>query len=82
MANKLELCIDTIKESVKKDVKESDCPLHMWDYCLERRVRIHNLTAKGRFNLHDSNAHANILNETEAYPIYAPASGSSGPILD
>ena len=45
-------------------MKESDSPLPLWDYCLERRVWIHNLTAKGLFNLHVSNAHANLLNET------------------
>ena len=45
-------------------MKESDCPLSLWDYFLERRVCIHNLTEKGRFNLHGSNAHTDMLNET------------------
>jgi hypothetical protein len=28
-----------------------------WDYCLERRARIHILTAKSNFKLHGTNAH-------------------------
>ena len=62
--NKVELYIGIIKEAVRKDIKESDCPLSLWDYFLERRVRIHNLTSKGRFNLHGSNAHTDMLNKT------------------
>ena len=30
---------------------ESNCPLCLWDYCIERRVRINNLTAKNLFAL-------------------------------
>ena len=56
-ANKAELYIGIIKEAVRKDMKESNCPLPLWDYCVERRVRINNMTAKDRFNLHGSNAH-------------------------
>ena len=51
-----ELYIGIIKEAVKKDMKESSCSLPLWDYCVERRVRINNMTAKDRFNLHGSNA--------------------------
>ena len=29
----------------------------LWDYCVERRARIHNMTAKGSFSLHGSNPH-------------------------
>ena len=63
-ANKAELYIGIIKEAVRKDMKELNCPLPLWDYCLERRVCIHNLTAKGRFNLHGSNAYTDLLSET------------------
>jgi hypothetical protein len=28
-----------------------------WDYCLERRARINNITAKSNFKLHGTNAH-------------------------
>jgi hypothetical protein len=37
-ANKAELYIGLIKASVSKDMKESDCPLVFWDYCVERRA--------------------------------------------
>jgi hypothetical protein len=38
-------------------MKESNCPLVLWDYCVERRVRINNLTAKDIFKLHGTNVH-------------------------
>ena len=33
---------------------ESNSPLCFWDYCVERRARINNLTAKDAFRLHGS----------------------------
>jgi hypothetical protein len=56
-ANKAELYIGLIKEAVRKDMKDSNCPLAFWDYCVERRARINNMTAKDMFKLHGSNAH-------------------------
>jgi hypothetical protein len=56
-ANKAELYIGLIKEATRKDMKESNCPLVLWDYCVERRARINNLTAKDIFKLHGTNAH-------------------------
>ena len=50
-ANKAELYIGLLKEAVRKDMREADSPLCLWDYCVERRARINNLTAKSRFNL-------------------------------
>ena len=37
-SNKVELYIKLMKEAVRKDMKEANCPLCLWDYCLERRV--------------------------------------------
>jgi hypothetical protein len=62
-ANKAELYIGLIKEAVRKDKKESGCPLAFWDYCVERRARIHNLTAKDLFTLHGSNPHTALTGE-------------------
>jgi hypothetical protein len=62
-AHKAELYIGSIKEAVRKDMKASNCPLPLRDYCVERRVRINNLTAKDRFNLHGSNAHTTLTGE-------------------
>ena len=44
-SNKDELHIGLIKEAVRKDMDESNSPLCFWDYCVERRAKINNLTA-------------------------------------
>ena len=62
-SNKAELYIGLLKEAVRKDMKESNSPMVLWDYCIERRARIHNLTAKSRFNLHGTNPHTLTLGE-------------------
>jgi hypothetical protein len=62
-ANKAELYIGLIKEAVRKDMKESDYPLAFWDYCVERRARINNLTAKYLFTLHGPNAYTALTGE-------------------
>ena len=51
-SNKAELYIGLLKEAVHKDMRESDSPMSLWDYCVERRARINNLTAKDNFMLH------------------------------
>eukprot|EP00980_Cylindrotheca_fusiformis_P014396 scaffold3830_cov85-Cylindrotheca_fusiformis.AAC.8 len=50
-ANRAELYIGLLKEAVRKDMKSSNCPLAFWDYCVERRARVHNLTSKDTFKL-------------------------------
>jgi Reverse transcriptase (RNA-dependent DNA polymerase) len=62
-ANRSELYIGLLKEAVRKDMKESNCPLVLWDYCVERRARINNMTAKNLFQLQGSNAHFTITGE-------------------
>lgn len=54
-ANRAELYIGLLKESVRKDLKESCAPLVFWDYCAERRTRIHNLVAHDLFQLESRN---------------------------
>ena len=56
-SNKAELYIGLIKEAVRKDMCESNFPLCFWDYCVERKARINNLTAKDAFRLHGSTPH-------------------------
>ena len=51
-SNKAELYIGLLKEAVWKDMCESDSPMCIWDYCVERQARINNLTAKDNFKLH------------------------------
>ena len=48
-ANLAELYIGLMKESIRKDMRDSDSPLVFWDYCAERRARINNLTARNIF---------------------------------
>ena len=62
-SNKAELYIGLIKESIRKDMEESDCPLVLWDYSAKRRARINNLTARNLFQLHGSNAHTALTQE-------------------
>ena len=47
-SNKAEY-IGLLKEAVRKDMRESNSPMTLWDYCVERRARINNLTAKDNF---------------------------------
>ncbi len=54
-ANKAELYIGLLKEGIRKDMRESHCPLVLWDYCAERRALIHNLTVKPNIQLQGLN---------------------------
>ena len=62
-SNKAELYIGLLKETVWKDMHESDSPMSLWDYCVERWARINNLTAKGNFKLHGITPHTATLAE-------------------
>jgi hypothetical protein len=61
-ANKAELYIGLLKEAVRKDMKDQISPMVFWDYCIERRARIHNLT-QPNFKLHGSNPYTLTLGE-------------------
>ena len=43
-ANKAELYIKLMKEAVHKDMRVANSPLPFWDYCLEHRAQIYNMT--------------------------------------
>jgi len=60
---KAELYIGLIKEAVQKDMKDSNCPLAFWDYCVERRARINNMMGKDMFKLYGSNAHTSLTGD-------------------
>ena len=62
-SNKAELYIGLLKEAVQKDMCESNSPMSLWDYCMERRARIINLTAKDNFKLHGTTPHTATLAE-------------------
>ena len=50
-SNKAELYIMRIKKEVHKDMKISNFPLDFWDYCVQQRARVHNMTNKDTFQL-------------------------------
>lgn len=62
-ANKAELYIGLLKEAVRKDMKSSNCPLAFWDYCVERRARIHNLVSKETFKLRGTTPYADVTGQ-------------------
>ena len=48
-ANRAELYIGILKEAIRKDLRISNSPLVLWDYCAERRALIHNLIPRDLF---------------------------------
>ena len=50
-ANRAELYIGFLKESIRNDLRRTDSPMVFWDYCAERRALIHNLTPRDLFQL-------------------------------
>ena len=50
-ANRAELYIGLFKESIRRDLAESNSPMKLWDYCAERRALIHNATPRNLFQL-------------------------------
>ena len=48
-ANRAELYIGLLKESVRKDMRESNSPMCLWDYAIERRALIHNVIPRPSF---------------------------------
>ena len=53
-ANLAELCTGLLKSSIGKDLKESNCLLNLWDYCVKHHAWINNLTSKDSFKLQGS----------------------------
>ncbi len=55
--NQAELYVGLIKESTRKDMRALGSPLVLWDYCMERRDLIYQVTAKTLFQLNGSTPH-------------------------
>ena len=62
-ANRAELYIGLLKESIRKDMRESNSPLRLWCYCAERRASIFTLTAKNLYQLQGTNPYTATLGE-------------------
>jgi hypothetical protein len=63
----LELYIGHIKEAVRQDMEGSDSPMVFWEYCLEMRARIHNLTASPTSNFMELMPTLSPLERRETY---------------
>eukprot|EP00957_Ditylum_brightwellii_P056536 4286395-Ditylum_brightwellii.AAC.1 len=61
-------------------MKESNCPLALWDCCVEQRARINNLTAKDSFKLNGTTLIQPLQGRRETHQVYIPLSGMSGAI--
>ena len=62
-SNKGAQYIGLLKEAVQKDMRESNSPMSLWDYYMERRARINNLMAKNNYKLHGTTPHTATLAE-------------------
>ncbi len=56
-ANRAELYIGLMKEVTWKDMQSLGSPLVLWDYCMEHRALIFQITAKKLFQLNGTNPH-------------------------
>ena len=62
-SNKAKLYIGLIEESARKDMKEKDSHIFLWDYCTERRSHINNQTANKLIQLHGYTPHTALTSE-------------------
>ncbi len=56
-ANRAELYIGLIKEATRKDMRAFGLPLVLWDYCMECRALIYQVTAKNLFQQNETTPH-------------------------
>ena len=81
-SNKYELYIGILKKAVRKDMTSSNSPLPFWDYCLERRARINNLTGNNLFQLHGQKPTLTYFMSREISQTYVSLSSMSGYTID
>ena len=49
-ANRAERYIKMVKDGTKKDLEQSNCPIVLWDYCVERQAKIISSVARTRIH--------------------------------
>ena len=54
-ANHAELYVGLLKSSITKDLRQSNYPMKLWDYCAEQRVGIHNVIPRDLFQINGNN---------------------------
>jgi len=57
-SNRAELYIGLLKEAVRKDMRSSNSPMVLWDYCIQRRANIHNLIPRPLFQNNGMTPHS------------------------
>ena len=62
-ANRAELYIGLLKESIRKDLRGTNAPLRLWCYCAERGSSIFTLTAKNLYQLQGMNPYSATLGD-------------------
>ena len=62
-SNRAERYIQTLKNGSKKDMIHANCPLIMWDFCIERRAGIECVIAKENHLLQGSTPHSMMTGE-------------------
>ena len=77
-SNKAELYIKLMTEAVRKDMRKVDSPLPFWDYCLEWRVWIYNLTARDHIKIKGMMPHTATTGEEGIFQTSANTSGMTG----
>ena len=63
-ANRAELYIGLVKRRILRELKESNCPMVLWDYCAEWVAQVNNSTAKGLYALQGQTPHFTVTGQT------------------
>jgi hypothetical protein len=62
-ANRAELYVGLFKKGIGNSLKSTDCPMVLWDYCVERNAKVNNVTAKDLFQLKGQTPHFSVTGE-------------------
>ncbi len=77
-ANRAELYVGLMMEATRKDMQATGLPLVLWDYCMEQRALIFQITAKKLFQLNGTNPHTMTLGWMQTSQTYANLVGTNG----
>ena len=81
-ANRVELYIGLLKEAVRKDMRESNSPMVLWDYAIEQRAAINNLVPRPLFQNNVKLLMLLPLDLKVIYPTCVTLDGMSGCIIE
>jgi hypothetical protein len=81
-ANRAELYVGLMKEATRKDMREMNSPLVLWDYCMERWALIFQVTAKKLFQLNGTNPYTATFGSEADISTFANLVGMNGCIFE